>query len=405
MNSSARKLELYEKTFESLKKIEGLILSSSNKNTLLKEILHETMEVVDAEAGSLFLYDEETSELYFAVAYGDKADSLLNLRIPIGKGIVGSCIKEKQSILVEDVSNDERFFKNIDKKSNYVTKSIISTPLYENEELLGAIEVLNKKDGSSFTSEDVQIMELIAHTAGIALKISNLIDEKVQFERKAAVADAISGISHYVKNILTGLLSSKSIIKNFMDQLDNPMAHKCWNILEKNINLISDLVQDMLSYSKFRKRTVSSTSVKMIINDIYDLYVVQFKNADKNLFMELPEALPMISCEETSTKRCFLNIISNALDAMSEKGTFLKIQAEQKDDQLIIDFEDDGSGIPADILEKIFNPFFSTKKNKGTGLGLAVTKKIIEENGGSISVKSEIDKGTTFTIVFPVADE
>ena len=395
------KIDFYEKVFNHLEKIERLILSSEDKNTLLRRILEEIMQSVDAEAGSLFLYDEAENDLYFTVAIGEKADSLLNVRIPFGKGIVGSCVKERRTILVKDVQSDGRFFKNIDEKSKFKTRTLIAVPLYDKGELLGAIEVLNKSNNRRFDENDEKVLKILAQNAAIALKIFNLIDEKVQFERKAAVADAIAGISHYVKNILTGILSSKGIIDSFIEKKADGVIKRCWAILDKNINLISNLVQDMLTYSKIRKHTFVETNINVLIKDCVELYDMKFKNTGLKITAELDKSLPIVYVNPNSIKRCFLNIINNALDALSKKGSFLKIITKYENPHVKIFFIDNGPGIPKEIIHKIFNPFFSTKKGKGTGLGLAITKKIIEENGGTISVVSEEGKGTSFEISFP----
>lgn len=400
-SSSHQSIVYYQKALDAVSRVEKLILTTSNKKNLLNAILQEATEIVQAESGSLFLYDPEENDLYFAVALGTKADSLINLRVPMGKGIVGSCLQERKCIIVNDAQNDARFYKGIDQKTQYITRNLISLPLFDKDEYLGAIQILNKKNGD-FTEDDAAILELLGHHAAITLKLATLIENNIQFERKAAVADAMSGISHYVKNILTGVLSSKAIISNYIEKEDETVLQRCWQILEKNINLISDLVQDMLSYSKSRKEEKVKGNVNEVLEDVCALYSVQFQNAGIKLTEDFSGQIPDSHFDPVSIKRCLLNIISNALDALKEKGNSLIIRSSLDDEQNIrIDFIDNGPGMPEEIMQKIFTPFFSTKRKKGTGLGLAITRKIIQENGGEIDVSSEPDKGTTFTITMP----
>jgi signal transduction histidine kinase len=101
--------------------------------------------------------------------------------------------------------------------------------------------------------------------------------------------------------------------------------------------------------------------------------------------------------------RCLLNLLTNAIDALDEEGGEVKISTEKHGEgEVLITVEDNGSGIPEEICQRIFDVFFSTKGSQGTGLGLAVTKKIIEEHGGSIEVQSKEDQGTKFFIKLPV---
>ncbi len=392
----------YQKALEAISRVEKLILTVSNRQHLLRTILEEAIDIGEAESGSLFLYDPEGNDLYFAIALGTKASSLLNMRVPIGKGIVGSCLQERTSIIVNDAQKDPRFYKNIDQQTKYTTKNLISIPLFDQDDYLGAIQILNKKGGKDFTSDDASILELLGHHAAITLKLANLIEDNIQFERKAAVADAMSGISHYIKNILTGLLSSKAIVSSYVKEENDQVLHRCWKILEKNITLISDLVQDMLTYSKSRKQEKVKGNINEVLRDVCELYNVSFQNASLQLIQDLDDKLPYSYFDAISLKRCFLNIIGNSLDALKEKGSSLTVRtATDSDDTILVEFIDDGPGIPEGIADKIFTPFFSTKKKKGTGLGLPITKKIIQENGGEIKVSSHKDEGTTFSIVLP----
>ncbi len=392
----------YQKALETLLRVEKLILTVSNKKHLLRSILEEAIDIGRAESGSLFLYDPEANDLYFAIALGTKADSLINVRIPMGKGIVGSCLQERTPIIVNDAQNDERFYKQIDRKTDHTTRNLISIPLFDQEDYLGAIQILNKQNNEDFNKDDAAILELLGHHAAISLKLATLIEDNIQYERKAAVADAMSGISHYIKNILTGLLSSKAIINTYIEKEDDAVLQRCWQILEKNINLISDLVQDMLTYSKARKEEKVKGNINDVLDDICALYSVQFQNAGIQLTQDFDRNLPESYFDPVSLKRCFLNIISNSLDALKEKGDSLAIRCIlDNENNIQIDFADNGPGIPEEMLEKIFTPFFSTKKKKGTGLGLAITRKIIQENGGEIRVSSCKDKGTTFSILLP----
>jgi two-component system NtrC family sensor kinase len=127
--------------------------------------------------------------------------------------------------------------------------------------------------------------------------------------------------------------------------------------------------------------------------------LVKFKDVRKN-FGDIPQ----VSCSPSQINQVFLNLVTNAAQATPENGGIIAITTKRiGDDRVCVEVQDNGHGIPPEVLPKIFDPFFTTKDvGKGTGLGLSIAYKIIQQHGGKISVASEVGKGTRFTVVLPV---
>jgi len=150
-------------------------------------IMEQAKAVFKAEASSLIFLDKEKNELYFDVATGDKGERIKEIRFPADKGIAGWIIQNKKPLLVKDVSSDPRFFQGVDKKSEFVTKSIIGVPVWINGEAIGLIEVLNKEDGGSFTEKELSLLQTFADLA--ALNLKNAMWHKDALDKERMEAD------------------------------------------------------------------------------------------------------------------------------------------------------------------------------------------------------------------------
>ena len=160
---------------EHLMEITKFVNSTLNLETLLDRMLEIFTNVLNAEAGSILLLDEEKDELFFAAATGEKKDSIKNIRVPIGEGVVGWVAREDKPVLIADAQNDPRFFKQADQKTKFKTKTIVAVPLKTKEKLIGVVEILNKKDGL-FNEEDLNLLEALSNQAAVAIENAKLYE-------------------------------------------------------------------------------------------------------------------------------------------------------------------------------------------------------------------------------------
>ena len=384
-------------------KIIRTINSHLDLDKVLKSVMDVTTKAMQVEASSLVLIDEETNELLFHVTEGEKAKIIKTIRMKAGEGIVGWVIKEAKPVLVNDVSKDKRFYKAADKKSGFITKSILCVPMCTADKCLGAIEVINKMNDGEFDDADRIFLDAIASQSAIAIENAKLHERIVKNERLAAIGQTVSGLAHCIKNILNGIQGGSYILDLALKRENFSNVDKGWNIVKKNNAFMKELVLDMLSYSKKREPEYVTVEVNELVKSVCDL--MEQKGKEKNVSMRfLPEeSLNEVEIDAKGVKRCVLNLVSNAIDACEEcnKGT-VKVEVKNtKGKSFKIHVSDSGIGMSPETQAKLFRVFFSTKGSKGTGLGLAVSYKIIKEHGGNISVDSEKGKGTKFTITLP----
>jgi two-component system NtrC family sensor kinase len=165
---------------------------------------------------------------------------------------------------------------------------------------------------------------------------------------------------------------------------------------------LSDMLRKMLSFSKPDQQEKQAVDLNMALDEILLLHEKQLQENDIKIKTSFNERLPKINASKDQLRQVFLNLVANARDAMPDGGT-LSVTTTADDENVKIEIADTGSGIEEEHLKKIFDSFFTTKDSvKGVGLGLSVCYGFIKDHGGDIDVKSKVDSGTTFTIIFPI---
>jgi signal transduction histidine kinase len=396
--------EQQRRIIDALYRVNSLMTEVTDLHTLLDLILNESKQVTGVDASSLMLYDQDKDELYFEVALGEKGEKVKVIRLKTGEGIAGTCAKERTTIVVNDVAHDDRHYKRADAVTEFHTRNILSTPLICKDRLVGVLQVLNKADGQPFTDADVKVTEFFADHAAIAIENALLVKANLRAERLAALGQAVASISHYVKNILSGIKGGASLIDHGLSISDLEMIRKVWPILQRSNAKIFSLVQDMLTYSKEREPALKRANVNALADDIYQMVMTSAAEAGVLLEIQPAPEMPDSLFDLDRMHDAVLNVVSNAIDAtQNQTQPHVRISTAWNRDtgRMTLTIEDNGPGIPDEIQKKIFDPFFSTKGSKGTGLGLAVSQKVCRENGGEILLDSAPGQGARFTICLP----
>jgi two-component system, sporulation sensor kinase A len=215
-------------------------------------------------------------------------------------------------------------------------------------------------------------------------------------EKLAVVGELAAGVAHEIRNPLTS-------IKGFMHLLKKECeTHKHYfEIMESELERINNIVNEFLMLGKPQVMNFQHKDVSVLLKDVMTLLESQAILNNVKMISEFEPDIPLLYCDENQLKQVFINIIKNAIEAMPNGGE-MKIQAKMQENNLLIRFIDQGCGIPKDRIAKLGEPFYSTKE-KGTGLGLMVSYKIIEAHNGRINIESEVGQGTTVDIIFPIS--
>ncbi len=235
--------------------------------------------------------------------------------------------------------------------------------------------------------------------------LKNLEREKLDAERLAAVGQTVAGLAHGIKNIIMGLEGGMYVMNSGIRKGDNSRISTGWEMLEENVARISAFVKEFLEFARGRQPKVALANGNVIVKKVVDLYRDTAALAGIEVKADLASGLEPIAVDADALHTCLANLVSNALDAceMSDKdGLCVSVATREESGVVIFEVKDNGCGMDYDVKKKVFTNFFSTKgSDKGTGLGLLTTRKIIQEHGGSIQFESIADLGSEFCIRLP----
>lgn len=391
---------------EALYRVHSLMGAISDLNALLARIGEESRQVAQAEAASVMLYDEASDELFFQVALGESGDQEAlkrEIRLKTGQGIAGIAAASRTAVNVPDASRDSRIFRDADNAAGFHTRNLLAVPMIERDRLVGVLEVVNKVGADAFSPLDEHVMAMFSSLAATAVVNARLIERQFRTERLAALGQAIAGLTHHIKNILTGLGSSTELIQMALDRNNHEMALRTWPVLKRNVQRMSNFVQDLLAFSKPRTPMRQKTDLAALVREACDSVRDLFNAKDLLLEADTGSGPLVVRVDADGIYRCLLNLIHNAAEAVPEQGGRVRISARVAVDGTVeIEVSDNGSGVPPDLRRQIFDPFFSTKGTRGTGLGLATSAKIAQEHGGGLELAAS-DSGACFRLFLPGA--
>jgi signal transduction histidine kinase len=255
-----------------------------------------------------------------------------------------------------------------------------------------------------FSLDDLKLLTSVGAQLRIAVENARLYESKLRSERLTAVGQAVAELGHCIKNILNGMEGGSFILEKGLGKDDKTTIRKGWSVLKRNNSRLKDLVLDMLDYSKPREPVWEPVSVNRVLWDLVELIKEKAAAKKVDLMFEPDETLGEVMIDSKAIYRAILNLLTNAVDACPPQEGKVSLKTlllpGGKSYQIIV--SDNGSGIAPENLAKLGRAFFSTKGSQGTGLGLSVVYKIVEEHKGQISVESEVGKGTTFKITLQV---
>jgi signal transduction histidine kinase len=374
------------------------------------------------------LKDLDTGQLVPKVRRHRRGLQTVDDRITISQTILDYVVDHNEGVLTSNARDDDRW----DAAKSILRMGVreaICVPMQGRYDVVGVIYIdtsitpqrmLQQGSPNKFTQEHLKLMIAIGHQAALAVEDTNYYKLMVQSERLAAIGQTIASLSHHIKNILQGVRGGSYLIEMGMKdhaqaiidgEVDLAAAKKAvgimrkgWGIVEKNQERISTLVMDMLTFSKERDPVPEAANLNELTADVVELLKKRASDEHIELVWLPAPTMPTLMFDPDSMHRAILNVLTNALDACHDREhgrVEVSTQYSHAERMARVEVLDDGCGIEKDDLEKIFAVFVSRKGGRGTGLGLPVSQKILQEHGGRIRVESQPGEGSRFTLEFP----
>jgi signal transduction histidine kinase len=392
-----------------LEVVRGLT-TAPDLDSFLQTIINEATELTDSELSSILEYDETAEELRFLAMHWFQRDLLRPVGVPLEGSAAGWVYRRGQPLIIQDVKVDQRHFKVVDRVTRHVTHSLVAVPLLVHGEVVGVLEALNKKDNAHYTEEDLTILETLAALAAQAIQNVSL-QRKVRAtgiemaELERLKTDFIAIASHELRTPLGLILGHATFLREiaseqYGEQLDLIIrnATKLKTIVEN----LSDVDNIQNSAARVRNQRVS---LRKIVDDVIATFQDEANAKNITLQVNSGQSPSHLEADEVKLSIALSNLVKNALQ-FTESGGHVVVNVQEESGYYKVTVTDDGIGIPARDLPRVFERFFQvethlTRRYGGMGLGLAVAKAMIELHGGRIWVESAEGKGSTFTFLLP----
>lgn len=326
------------------------------------------------------------------------------------KEIIVSCIKTKKFILEKNAFHnptiDKKFVGMID------ANEFVCVPLVVKEEAIGVICADNVYSGKPITENQVELLNTFANRAALAIanaeaykkleeknqQLKETQDRLVRSERLAVIGNMAAYIAHEIRNPLVTIGGfARAILR---DYADHKGVKQNLEIVVDEVNRLEKILANIMDFSKPVEVVKVTTQINDLIESTCALMEPYFKSGGIQLIKQLNATMPKVIVDPTQMKQVFLNLIKNAIESMPNGGKLI-IGTVMEDEHIRIDITDTGEGMTADVMQNIFVPFFTTKVD-GTGVGLAVSQKIIDDHDGFIKIKSVLKEGTTISVYLPI---
>ncbi|MCG2777644.1 MAG: ATP-binding protein [Desulfobacterales bacterium] len=379
--------------------------SSTDVKEVLDLVVKKCTEVVNAKGALLRILNLETHELELNAAYGLSERYLSKGHVSREK-VITDLYRLNRVIIIEDILTDPRVQYPQEAREEGI-QTMLDLPLSLGNHIVGIIRIFFGEH-RDFSDEELKFLVSIAEQSSCAIDKARLIEKHksqydqlaLQTEKLSALGRMAAGIAHEINNPLGRiLLYSTNLLKKVPKE--GPLKEGLEIIIQETMRC-KIIIQDLLEFSREKEPKKTFANINNIIEKTLSMLENEFRLHHIRVEKLLSSEMPDIFVDVNQMHQVFVNLLLNAVEAIQDNSVItIRSRLDPGQNCVIVEITDTGSGIPSENMLKVFEPFFSTKA-KGTGLGLAVSYRIIRNHQGDIQVSSQPGKGTRFTIKIPL---
>lgn len=392
MKNTAQTLHIYQHLIE----ISRDLASTLDLDPLLERIISAAAELSDSAAASILLYDELRNELFFQAATNlSERPQLKGISVPL-ESIAGWVVLNREPLMIADAHQDRRFFNQVEKKTDYLTHSIIALPMMSHNKLIGVLEVLNKQTGT-YDEEDQETLMILAAQAAVAIENTRLFQQ----------SDLISELVHEIRTPLTSI----NTITYLLNQPELPLEDRLrlTQTIQEETQRLTRMTTQFLDLSRLESGRsplqLTRFDLAGLLQECIHTLQPEAERYALQVVQEIPGSLPLITADRDKIQQVILNLLSNAVK-YNQHGGAITVRASAQSGWISFSVQDTGPGLRPEDQAQLFRKFFRTRSTEhtvsGTGLGLSICKRIVENHGGEISVESRYGEGSTFSVRLPL---
>jgi len=384
--------------------------STLNPDELLQFIIKTAAEVLDCEAASIMLYEENKNRLIFAAATGSDPKKLAQIPVPLEGSIAGTIFREGRSLIQNNVSQDPRHFKGVAKQVNFSERSLLGVPMTIREKNVGVLEALNKRSGD-FNDNDERLLSILASQAAVAINNARLVQALQKAYKDLSENDRLK--NNFLSLASHELRTPLGIIIGYATFLQEEAKGEMSDHVDRVMNAASQmrsLIEAMTSLHMLQDQSFTLkprvVPVQQVLHAAFDEVHQSAEDKKINVEFEFPPRSLLVTADPERLMPAFVNVLNNAIK-FTDSGGEVIVGAGAEGSNILAWVKDTGIGIPEHEIEKIFQEFHQvedhmTRQFGGLGIGLTIARGLIESQGGRIWAESEgPGKGATFKILLP----
>jgi signal transduction histidine kinase len=385
-----------------LLEISTRLSSTLRLSELLSLVMDVSTELTNTEAASILLVDGASGQLHFVASTSGGVPT--NTAVPLDGSIAGWVVRNGRSLIIDDVKRDDRHYTTVDEDLDFRTRSMLAVPLISRQGVIGVLEVLNKRKNQPYTSQDVALMEALASQSAVAIVNAHLFNQ----------SDLLAEVMHEIKTPLMAISSAAELLSR--PEVPRERHGQLVEMIKRESQRLSKMTRDFLDFARLESGRARLEMVPVDVAQVIDevVHISQSQAAEREITITVEEApdLPTANSERAlladrdRLKQVMLNLVSNAVKYNRDHGR-ITITAQLLNNEVQISVADTGPGIAEQDLGHLFERFYripGSERREGSGLGLSVAQKIVEEHHGRIEVTSVVGEGTTFTVCLPVVN-
>lgn len=380
-------------------RLQELLRSTTDEKKLLRRALSLVFQVLPVDRGVILTRDREDNTLFNPIAVKTREDNKDKSKsIGISKTILKRCLKEKIAILTRDAESDERF-NEAESIQLHRIRSAMCVPLISYHHVFGFIHLDTTNSVRVFNEDDLAFLTNVGVQVALHLHNLRMLNDRIVSERMAAIGQTITGLAHNIKNVVLLSQGGMELMEKRLAEKSYDSIGETWTLVKRGIDRINSMVKDMLDYSRARTVEKSRCDVNELVTEIRETFTEELDKRRIVCKLDLDPDCPVIMADSDGLDKAIVNLLLNATEACSPDSGAITLRTRfSSAGSLRIEVQDNAGGIPNEVLPRIFFPFFTTKGSQGTGLGLAMTKKFVEDMGGRIEVETREGEGSLFTI-------
>lgn len=380
----------------SLLDIAKVLASTLDLDRLLYQIVRAAATLTDSQAASILLYDESKNKLFFQSSTNLDSKVMRGLEVPVESSIAGEILRSRKPIIVMDTQDDPRHFSGVSDSTNFQIQSLMGVPMITKDKIIGVLEVINKNEGV-FSSDDEGMLVALGSQAAIAIENTRLFQQ----------SDLISEMVHELRTPLASIQTAAHLLSR--QEISDEQRASLTATITSESRRLSEMTTSFLEMARLESGRVQfknePINLEKLIKEATSLMEARVAEENLSLRLEITPPIPFISGDPDRLKQVLLNLINNAIKYNKPSGSIV-IGASRYKNQASFYVRDTGIGIKPEHMKNLFQKFYripgSEDRIEGTGLGLTISKRIVEGHGGTIEVSSQPGAGTTFTVNLPI---